>query len=206
MKKIFATSTLWFFLCISLFAQVPKDPALVRPALIGSSIPDVEMKKLDGSSIALSDFVKGKKVILVFYRGGWCPYCNKQLAGLAKASPELQEMGYEIVGISPDSPEFLNDLREGQRVPYTLLSDDDMEASKAMGLAYKLDDATVSKYKSMGLDLEARSGQNHHLLPVPAVYFVDEEGKVIFSYVNPDYKVRIQSEVLISVAKSSMQS
>lgn len=206
MKIVYTTLLLWASLLIQLLAQVPNDPNLVRPALIGSSIPDVEMKKLDGSGIALSDVVKGKKTILVFYRGGWCPYCNKQLAGLAKASPQLQKMGYEIVGISPDSPEFLNDLREGQSVPYTLLSDDDMEASKTMGLAYKLDDVTVTKYKSMGLDLEARSGHKHHLLPVPAVYFVNEEGKIVFSYVNPDYKVRIQSDVLLSVAKSSLQS
>ena len=84
---------------------------------------------------------------------------------------------------------------------YQLLSDSKMEASQGFGLAFKVDDKTHEIYKGYGIDLEAASGEKHHLLPVPSVFLVGTDGIIDFSYVNPDYKVRIEPEILLAAAQ-----
>jgi peroxiredoxin len=85
---------------------------------------------------------------------------------------------------------------------WTVLSDAESKAALAFGLAFKVDDRTVDQYKGFGIDLEAASGQTHHVLPVPAVFIVDESGKIEFQYVDPDYRARIPPEVLLAAARA----
>jgi peroxiredoxin len=107
-----------------------------------------------------------------------------------------------VLAISPDRPEKLKTVEEKSKGKYTLLSDSSMEAAKALGLAFKLDDDTVSKYKQFGIDLASASGETHGLLPVPAVYVLDRKGKILFEYINPEYQVRIPPEVVLAAAKA----
>lgn len=110
-------------------------------------------------------------------------------------------MGYQILAITPDSVAQLGESKGKIEMSYQLLSDSKMEASQAFGLAYQVDDKTLERYKGYGIDLEAASGEKHHLLPVPAVFFVGTDGVIDFSYVNPDYRVRIEPEILLAAAK-----
>ena len=94
---------------------------------------------------------------------------------------------------------------ERQEIKYRLLSDSEMTAAIALGIAFHVDDATVGKHKtSLGIDFEADSGQKHHLLPVPAVFVVAKDGVIQFSYVNPNYKVRIDPGVLLKAAEAAI--
>ncbi|MEQ8523706.1 peroxiredoxin-like family protein [Gracilimonas sp.] len=174
----------------------------VTPLLISSEIPDVSLKNIDGETVSLRSRVYEQPTILVFYRGGWCPYCNRHLAELKKIEEELYEIGYQILAISPDRPEKLKATLNENELGYTLLSDSPMEVTKAFGLAFKVDPKTVERYISLGIDLEADSGYDHHLLPAPAVYIVNTEGIVRFNYVNPNYRERINGDVLLSAAKA----
>ena len=122
---------------------------------------------------------------------------------LQEIIPQLRTLGYHIVGISPDRPEKLAASLEKNPGGYLLLSDSKMAAAKAFGLAFQLDDAMVERYKGFGIDLEADSGQTHHQLPVPAVFLVGKSGRIEFQYVNPNYKVRLQPEVLLAAAKAA---
>lgn len=180
------------------YAQTAEE---VTPLLISSEIPDVELKNIEGQTVRLKELVSQKPSIIVFYRGGWCPYCNRQLSDLHIIEEELYEIGYQLLAISPDRPEKLKATLDNNELGYTLLSDSPMDASKAFGIAFKVDQETVDSYKSIGLDLEGDSGYDHHLLPVPAVYIVNTDGIVKFNYVNPDYKERINGEVLLKAAK-----
>ncbi|MFP8489233.1 peroxiredoxin-like family protein [Gracilimonas sp. Q87] len=184
------------------FAQKPAQSAeKVNPILISSEIPDVELKNIDGETIRLKELVSLKPAILVFYRGGWCPYCNQQLSDLHKIEDQLYEIGYQLLAISPDRPEKLRSTLNNSDLGYTLLSDSPMNASKAFGIAFKVDQETVDQYRSIGLDLEGDSGYDHHLLPVPSVYILNTDGIVKFNYVNPNYKERISGDVLLTAAK-----
>ncbi|MGN8224773.1 peroxiredoxin-like family protein [Gracilimonas sp. BCB1] len=174
----------------------------VTPLLISSDIPDVSVKNIDGETVNLRDKVYEQPSILVFYRGGWCPYCSRHLADLKKIEEDLYEIGYQILAISPDRPEKLKATLNENELGYTLLSDSPMKATKAFGLAFKVDNETVERYKSLGIDLEGDSGYDHHLLPAPAVYIVNTDGIVRFNYVNPNYKERIDGGVLLTAAKA----
>lgn len=174
----------------------------VTPLLISSKIPDVSLKNMEGEMVRLRDLTSDKPSILIFYRGGWCPYCNRHLADLQMIQDELVEIGYQILAISPDRPEKLKATLQKHDLDYTLLSDSPMTVNKAFGLAFQVDQKTVDHYRSVGIDLEGDSGYDHHLLPAPAVYILNTEGIVKFNYVNPNYKERINGDVLLSAAKA----
>ncbi len=114
---------------------------------------------------------------------------------------DLEKLGYQIIAISPDRPEKLKESLGKNKVEYLLLSDSSMEAARALGVAFKVDDDTLKMFKKYDIDLEQASGQDHHLLPVPSVFVFDKDAKVKFTYVNPDYRTRIDPAVLLAAAK-----
>jgi peroxiredoxin len=176
----------------------------VCPIKNGSRLPRLTLTGIEGKKFDLNDAVAKKPTVLVFYRGGWCPYCNSQLSELRKAEPELLKMGYQIMAISPDLPTEQRKTLIKQELSYTLLSDSKMTAAQTLGIAFRVDDATYAQYKKNGVDLEKSSGERHHLLPVPTVFVVGTDGTIHFSYLNPDYRVRLNPDVLLAAAKAAL--
>ena len=174
-----------------------------HPLTVGAPVPDAALRTVAGAPVSLADVVKGKKTVLVFYRGGWCPYCNLQMADLQARVGELEGMGYAVVAISPDTPEELRKSVEKNKLDYTLLSDSKADAIRKFGLAFRVEDALVAKYKdSYKIDLERSSGETHHILPVPAVFLI-KDGRVAYAFSNPDYKVRLKGDALVAAAKAN---
>lgn len=192
-------------LCTVSFAQqdVPNDPAKTNPIKVGATVPVVDLVNVDGKATPLKSALGGKPTVLVFYRGSWCPYCNRHLSELMKIEKDLIAAGYQIVAVSPDLPAGLKEATEKNKLDYTLYSDASAAAAKAFGLAFRVDDQTIARYKGFGIDLEVASGQPHHILPVPAVFLVDKNGKVTYAYTNPDYRVRLSGDELLKAAKAS---
>ncbi|KKM16944.1 hypothetical protein LCGC14_1680720 [marine sediment metagenome] len=177
----------------------------VHSIAVGQTVPAVTLRTVGGQLYDLRRGIARQPTVLIFYRGGWCPYCNRHLAELQELEPKLRELGYQILAISPDRPEELAKSVRKQSLGYTLLSDSDMTAARAFGLAFRVDDALVGLYKTKySIDLEAASGRKHHELPVPAAYIVDQSGKIRHAYVNPDYKARIEPEKLLQEARSAL--
>ncbi|MBC8205677.1 MAG: AhpC/TSA family protein [Kiritimatiellales bacterium] len=185
-----------------LASQVPQLASQIQPLRVGDTVPDVTLHTAEDTHFALREEVMTQPTVIIFYRGGWCPYCNRHLSALQTIEQQLLEMGFQILAISPDRPEKLRETAEKDNLTYQLLSDSSMEAARAFGIAFQLDDTTVKKYKEeYKIDIEADSGQTHHQLPVPAVFIADVEGKIIFGHTNPDYKVRLTPEAIITVAR-----
>jgi peroxiredoxin len=107
----------------------------------------------------------------------------------------------QLLAISPDQPSKLKETIDKHNMGFRLLSDSDMAAARSFGVAYKLDNATLAELKKYNIDVEEASGQRHHMLPVPAVFLVTTNGLIQFEYVNPDYKVRLDPELLVAAAK-----
>jgi len=170
----------------------------------GDPVPDVRLKTVAGETVSLRKLVSEKPTVLIFYRGGWCPYCTRHLQALAGIEKDLLAAGYQLLAISPDQPSKLREKPELQKLTYTLLSDSPMDAAKGFGIAFELDAATREKYQGFGIDLEAASGQLHHMLPHPAVFIVDTKGVIRFAYVNKDYKVRLEPVKILEAARSSL--
>lgn len=185
--------------------RVAPTPSDICPLNVGSHIPDVNVATVDGSPTNLRDQVRQKPTILVFYRGGWCPYCNSQLQQLHEAEPELVRMGYQILAISADRPSKLRESVDKHSLGFTLLSDSSMAATRAFGIAFQLDQETVQRYKKYDMDLEEASGKKHHQLPVPAVYIVGTDRLVCFAYAHPNHQVRLDPDVLLAAAKAALK-
>ncbi|MCJ8345201.1 AhpC/TSA family protein [bacterium] len=164
----------------------------IRPVLIGHKIEAVYLKNSDNISVNLKAEISKKPTVLVFYRGGWCPYCSRQLSGLQDIEQELTKMGYQLLAISTDSPENLKNTETKEKLNYTLLSDADLNAAKKFGIAFR----APKNYDSFLGD--ASGGKNiHNLLPVPAVYILNKKGNIRFEYINPNISQRLhfQSQV-----------
>lgn len=177
----------------------------VRPLGVGDTVPEVELRSVAGVPVGLCTLVARQPTVLVFYRGGWCPYCSAQLSGLRKIEGELADLGYQLVAISPDKPEKLAESTAKQELGYALLSDSTADAIKAFGLAFRVDDTTLARYRGFGIDLEQASGAAHHVLPVPAVYVVDRSGRILFVYWNADYKQRLDPAKVVDTARAATQ-
>lgn len=182
--------------------SIANDVTKVSPLLIGATIPDLTLLDIDDQPVSLKKLVAEKPTMFIFYRGGWCPYCNLHLSELKQVEEEISSLGWQIVAISVDRPEVLKETLTEGALNYTLLSDSPAEAIKAFGLAYEVEQSVVERYKDAGIDFEKNSGYKHHILPAPAVYLVNTEGKIRFQYVNPNYKERINGEILLAAAKA----
>lgn len=176
--------------------MIAKSATDIAPLLIGEKIPSITLKTSDNADVNISDLLKKKKTVLVFYRGGWCPYCNTHLQALAEAENQILDLGYQIIAVSPDAPQNLKITEGKDKVKYTLLSDSKGELIKAAGIAYE----APANYKSV-INVHS-NGVNTSFLPVPSVFVVNPESDILFEYVSPDFKQRITTELLVSVLKN----
>jgi peroxiredoxin len=180
---------------IRLVAGVPSQPQDISPLLTGENIPSLNLVDVDGQSFDLNAAVASKPTILIFYRGGWCPYCSKQLAGLQEIQQDLSKMGYQILAVSTDSPDNLRKSQTKEKLTYKLLSDADLAASKQFGIAYK---SPVDYDKFLPV---TSGGKNiDKLLPVPSVFILNKQGNIRFEYINPNFTERLSPKLLKAIA------
>lgn len=198
------TTALLFSASLPLAAHIADTPEQVRPLLNGSTVSTISLQDQQGKAVDLLAEIKQKPTVLVFYRGGWCPYCNTQLAGLQQVEAEFTKLGYQIIAISPEAPTAVSKSQQNTKdvaLSYQLLSDEKLAAAQAFGLAYYLDAKTTATYKdSYGIKL-TYDQTGKAVLPVPAVYLLNTKGEVQFSFVHINYKTRLQPELLLLAAK-----
>jgi peroxiredoxin len=174
----------------------------VQPLLPGMAAPAFTVRNARGEEMAFDPTGLERPLVLSFFRGGWCPYCNLHLAEMRKAESELRQMGFDIWFISIDRPEELYASLEQPEIGYIVLSDSQLAATRAFGLAFRVPDELVEKYLGFGIDLEGASGETHHVLPAPSTYIIGTDGVIRFQYTNPDYKVRLHPDVLLAAARA----
>ena len=158
---------------------------------INSKAPDFKATDQYGNDFRLKDALKDSIVVLVFYRGQWCPYCNRQLKKLEDSLQLILDKGARLIAITPEKNEYILKTVEKTNASYPILYDKDSKIMKAYGVAFEVDDRTVSRYKNADIDLAAASGQKDKiLLPVPAVYIISKEGSILYRFFDIDYKKR----------------
>ena len=169
----------------------------ISPILIGETLPNGNFQNVEGEYIQLKAILEEKPTILVFYRGGWCPYCNVQLSGLVEIEEDILELGYQIVAISPDDYKNLQSTIENNSTKYKLLSDPNGEFIQEIGIAFR----TSSSLKEY-IIAKGQKGETSSVMPAPTVMIVDKKGVIKFEYINPNYKERIGGDMLLSVLKT----
>lgn len=177
-------------------AQLPKVAEDVTPLLVGEVFPMPTLQNETGKEVNLAQFTKSKPTVIIFYRGGWCPYCNAHLAQVAAIEDEIKSTGYQVIAISPDAPEQLMVTKDKNKLKYPLLFDAGGKLARATSIAFA---APGNYVEVLG---KYSDGKNDGYLPVPALFVVDTEGVIVFEYVSPNYKKRISNDLLLSVLKS----
>lgn len=183
---------------------VAAAPTAVQPLRVGDRVPSVALTTFAGQAEPLADLLGGKPTILIFYRGGWCPFCTRHLAALQQVYPQLQEAGWQMLAVSPDSPAHHEKFLASNKLGYKLFTDPGLQAISAFGLAFALDEATLTKYRQYKLPLAPIPGRDDIVLPVPAVYLVDAGQTIRYVHYDPDYKQRLDPQDLLKTAKATL--
>ena len=189
-----------FVICSLLFFSAALLNAQEKPEglFINSKAADFKAVDQYGNEIRLKDVLKDSLVVLIFYRGQWCPYCNRQLKKLEDSLQLIKEKGARLIAVSPEKPSSISKTIEKTKASYSVLHDKEMKIMKAYGVAFEVDEKTVSRYKNAEIDLAETNGQKDKIyLPVPAVYLISREGTILYRYFDTDYKKRPSVQEII---------
>lgn len=167
---------------------------------VGAAMPDASLRDLKGKAVRLSSFsAPGQSLLVVFYRGGWCPYCNFEIHDLTATFPEFKKRHVLPVAISVDRPEKAAETRATYDIPFPVLSDSDLAAHDAFKVVHTATTAEVLALRAFDIDVEAASGKDHHRFAVPALFLIDATGVVRWSHADLDYKTRPTAAQLVAV-------
>lgn len=163
----------------------------------GQGAPEFALPDACGNVVPLSSLFDRGPVVLTFYRGSWCPYCNIALRVFQSRLGEIRQRGADLVAISPERPDLSLTLKEKAELGFTVLSDADNLVARRFGLVYRVSDAARSRLLTLGRDLVARNGNASWELPVTATYVIDQDGMITFAHVDADYRNRLDPAAVI---------
>jgi peroxiredoxin len=165
----------------------------------GEAAPNFTAKDNNGKTVDLKSLLKThQSVVLFFYRGQWCPYCNKHIQQLQDSLQLLTRKGAYVVGVTPETSENINKTIEKTHASFSMVQDKDYTIMKAYDVNYVMDPTMVAKYKTNGIDLEKNNGNTDHVLPVPATYIIDKSGKIKYLQFDKDYRKRPSVATILS--------
>lgn len=170
------------------------DPG-IKP---GEKAPDFSLPNAFGKSVRLSELLKDGPVVLVFYRGAWCPYCNLHLRVLQESLPKFEYYGAQLITVTPQKPDQSAAQIRKNGYPFEVLSDLDSRVMQAYRLYFEVDPELVAVYKKHGLDLSEYNGEGRQVLPVPGTFVIDTQGIVRAMYADTDYKQRMEPAAIIA--------
>ena len=167
---------------------------------INSKAPDFKEKDQNGNEVVLKDLRKKGPVVIIFYRGYWCPYCNKELQKLEDSLQLIKEKGAQLIAITPEKQEGITKTVEKTKATYPIITDDELKIMKAYDVAYRVDTKTIDRYKMASIDLAANNGQKPEAvyLPVPAVYIIGKDGEIKYRFFEEDYKKQAAVKDILS--------
>lgn len=144
----------------------------------------------NGDTIDLNEKLKSGNVVLVFYRGAWCPYCNKHMSHLQDSLKFILDKGASLIAITPETNQSIDKTVSKTKATFSIVHDSTYKVMKLYGTAFKMDDATVKKYKLFGLDVEEANANKDHILPVPATFIIGKDGIILWKHFDINYKKR----------------
>ncbi len=172
-----------------------------RAVKAGDMAPDFELPNAQGKPVALSSLLADGPVVLAFYRGGWCPYCNLQLRAYQRILPQIRALGAQLVAVSPEPPDASLTTAEKNALEFEVLSDIDAMAANAYRLLFDLPGRLKAAYIAMDKDLSEINADGQWHLPIPATYVIGQDGRVELAYVDPEYRNRLEPAEILEALK-----
>ena len=168
---------------------------------INSKAPDFALKDQYGATVTLKDLRKKGQTVILFYRGNWCPYCNKELKAFQDSLSLILTKNTQLIAITPEAKEGIDSTVRKTGAVFPILYDEGGKTLAAYQVAFKVDDRTINRYKMAGIDLLKTNNQKEAVLPVPAVYIVNTEGTVTYRYFDDNYKRRVSVKEIVANIK-----
>ena len=170
---------------------------------VGEKAPDFSLSNAAGNTIKLSDLLKNKKVVLTFYRGSWCPYCNLQLSHYQSALDQIHTSGAELVAISPQTPDESLNVKEKNELNFEVLSDNGNIVAQKYTTVFRNADQPVNTMTELGFDFDAHYSDDSRELPVPAVFVIEKDHTISYAKsLGGDYRNRVEvSEIINALNK-----
>lgn len=176
--------------------------AMPSPGLkVGAKAPDFILNNAFGKPVGLASALKKGPVVLVFYRGAWCPFCNLHMHALQASLPKFEALGAQLIAVTPQQPDRSQAQIKKDGYPFEILSDLDSKVMKAYRLYYELSPELVVVYKRFGLDVAAFNGPGREVLPVPGTFVIDSRGVIQAVHADTDYKERMEPTAIIAALK-----
>ena len=171
--------------------QVLVDQGLEEGVIkVGSKITDFVLENQNNDKVRLSDLYKDKPLVITFYRGVWCPYCNIDLEMLNEINPELKDKGVNLVAISPELPKYSRTIVKKENLSFDILFDAENKAAEHFGLKWAFQKDLKELYIQFGLDMEKLNGDDSWTLPMPGRFLIDTDGVVQYAEAAADYTKR----------------
>ena len=158
---------------------------------VGDKIPKFSLPNGEGVQVKSEDLLKQGKLVISFFRGGWCPFCDLELRALENALPEVQKLEASIIAISPQILEKTKETSESHGLTFEVVSDEGNRVAREFGLVFSLPEEIRPVYKKIGIDLSLYNGDYKYELPVPATYVVATDGTIEYAFVDADYTKRL---------------
>ncbi|MEL7504124.1 MAG: peroxiredoxin-like family protein [Cyanobacteria bacterium J06554_6] len=168
---------------------------------VGAQAPDFALPNATGTTVKLSELLQQGPVVINFYRGEWCPYCNLELRAFQQLLPEFKQAGAQLVAISPELPDHSLSVTEKNELEFAVLSDVGNKVAKDYGLVFTLDPTLRPIYEKFGIDVPASNGDDSYELPMPATYVIDQSGNIRFAFADADYTKRAEPQAVLAVVK-----
>ena len=169
---------------------------------VGNPAPDFELPDATGKAVKLSSLLANGPVVITFYRGQWCPYCNLEIRAFQQLLPNFQQANAQVVAISPELPDNALSITEKHELAFPVLSDVGNTVARDYGLVFALAESLRPLYKGFGIDIPVSNGDNSFELPVPATYVVDSTGTIRYAYAKADYTLRAEPADVLAAVKA----
>lgn len=165
---------------------------------VGDKFPNFSLRNTNNQIIQLNELLKKGKVIITFFRGTWCPYCNIELKALQDYVELFKEKNVYLVAITPQSANYNKELEVNHMLNYDVLTDQDNTIAKQLGISFKLPNYAVNTYEKLAIKLSEYNKNDYNELPIPAVYIVDTDYTIVYQFVNSNYTNRVNLQDLIN--------
>jgi peroxiredoxin len=182
-------------------AELIASHAAGRALKVGQKAPSFSLKDAEGNLVSSASLLAQGPLIVSFYRGVWCPYCNMDLQALQGALPEFERLGAKLVAISPQTPPNGRKSQRQNHLTFPVLFDQNNEVAAAFGIKFTLQDYLIELYKKFGNDLPTINADPSWTLPMPARYVIAQDGTILYAEVSPDYTLRPDPETLLPVLR-----
>jgi peroxiredoxin len=173
---------------------------------MGTQAPEFRLPDVKGDLVSLTNLLRDGPVVVTFYRGGWCPYCNIQLRAYQAVLPQMADLGARLVAISPQLPEQSLSTEQADELTFYVLSDVGNQAARRFGLVYTLPEELRAALQSNNKALPGINGDESWELPVPATYVIARDGRIALAYIEVDYRKRFEPEALLNALRSLQPS